>query len=62
MGGKRQERREGDDDTTELRAALERVLSHAESHGEAYEGATDDHALLRAALEEGALPAERRTE
>jgi hypothetical protein len=33
--------------------ALIRVLEHAESHGEVYHGATDDHKAIRAQL--GAL-------
>lgn len=41
----------GDDadklEEAEVKAALERVLDHAESHGEVYDGASDDHALLR---------------
>jgi hypothetical protein len=32
-------------------AALTRVLDHAEGHGEAYAGATDDHRTLRELLE-----------
>jgi hypothetical protein len=44
----------------DVRAALERVLSHAEEHGEVYEGATEDHALLRAALTDEELPGDRR--
>jgi len=36
----------------EVLAALERVLSHAEGHGEAYHGAVDDHTALRAYMNE----------
>ena len=32
----------------EVLQALERVLSHAESNGEVYNGAVDDHGVLRA--------------
>lgn len=45
---------------TSVQAALERVLAHAESHGEAYPGAAEDHEILRAAIEEGELPGDQR--
>lgn len=34
----------------EIEAALGRVLKHAESHGEVYPGATEDHRTLRDAI------------
>jgi hypothetical protein len=37
-------------DRGEAKEALDRVLTHAESHGEAYAGASDDHAAIRAAF------------
>ena len=37
-------------DVEEVGAALERVLAHAESHGEVYPGAAADHAVIRAVL------------
>ena len=45
---------------TSVQAALERVLAHAESHGEVYIGASEDHAILRAAIEDGDLPGDQR--
>ena len=36
--------------TDDVKAAVTRVLEHAESHGEVYEGATADHATIREAL------------
>lgn len=51
----RAERQAGD-----AESALERVLSHAESHGEAYDGATEDHATLRAAIADAKIPGDRR--
>lgn len=43
------------DTDTSLAASIERVLSHAESHGEAYTGAVADHTTIRAALTDGRL-------
>lgn len=41
-------------------AALERILAHAESHGESYVGAVDDQATVRAALSDGTLAGDKR--
>lgn len=43
---------------TSVAASLERVLAHAEGHGEAYVGAVDDHATIRAALSDGRIVTE----
>ena len=48
---KRTDDDDSQDEAPDVKGALERVLDHAESHGEAYEGATDDHATLREYLD-----------
>lgn len=37
-------------DTEEAKAALKRILDHAEGHGEVYDGATADIATVKEAL------------
>lgn len=40
---------------TSVSASLNRILTHAEGHGEAYTGAVDDCAAVRDALDIGTL-------
>jgi hypothetical protein len=65
MTGKRKRRGTDGEATHEAvddspHAALERVLSFAEARGEEYDGATEDHAIVRAAIADGSLVGDKR--